>query len=136
MSTSGIKKVVLHSDIILAHLMTSKKEVSVMRMAMRKYFCYTTVFNAIELFSLVRSEQEKKTMESAMSSLKILGLNAKSAPSYADVIQNKRLPRMNGLIAGLCLESKLPILTSKPSEFRRVKGLRVLTPNDIVNDNQ
>lgn len=107
-----------------------------MRRAMTQYFCYTTVFNAIELFSLVRTEEERKTMESAMSSLKILGLNAKSAPKYADVIQNKTLPRMNGLIAGLCLESKLPILTSKPSEFRKVKGLIILTPKDIITVNQ
>lgn len=107
-----------------------------MRRAMGTYFCYTTVFNAIELFSLVKSENERIIIEGLMSSIKILGLNAKSAPKYGGLLNEKGLPRMNALIAGLCIESKLPILTSKPSEFRKVKGLTVLTPNEITNTAQ
>jgi len=107
-----------------------------MRQAMQNYFCYTTVFNAIEIFSIAQTERERTAIEDVMSSLKILGLNAKSAPNYAHLFAGKKLKRMNALIAGLCLESKLPVLTRQPNEFRNVKGLTVLTPSDILQKNQ
>lgn len=127
-----VQKLVLHTDIIVEHLLSNRNEVSVMRIALRKYFCYTTVFNAIEVFSLARTTSERTVIEDAMSSLKILGLNAKSAPNYAELFNNIALKKMNALIAGLCLESKLPILTRQPSQFRKVKGLTVMTPHDIL----
>ncbi|MBI3195694.1 MAG: hypothetical protein HYZ34_14690 [Ignavibacteriae bacterium] len=127
-----VQKLVLHTDIILEHLISNSIEVSVMRLVMQKYFCYTTVFNAIEVFSIAKTATERTAAEDAMSVLKILGLNAKSAPNYAPLFNGKNLRRMNPLVAGLCLESKLPILTRQLSEFRKVHGLTVITPNDIL----
>ncbi|MBI5215807.1 MAG: hypothetical protein HY960_08645 [Ignavibacteriae bacterium] len=127
-----VQKVVLHTDIILEHVISNGNETSVMRQAMQKYFCYTTVFNAIEIFSLAKTAVERTAVEDAMSALKILGLNAKSAPNYAPLLQGKKMKRMNALVAGLCLESKLPIFTRQLSEFRKVRGLIVLTPSDIL----
>ncbi|MBI3189174.1 MAG: hypothetical protein HYZ33_00855 [Ignavibacteriales bacterium] len=126
------RKLVLHTDIIIEHLISRKTKDSVMRQALQRYFCYTTVFNAIEVFSLVKTKSERTIVEDTMSAIKILGLNAKSAPNYASLVFGNSLVRMNALVAGLCLESKLPILTRKPSEFRKVKGLMVVTPNDIL----
>jgi predicted nucleic acid-binding protein len=94
---------------------------------MMKFFCYTTVFDAIELFSAVRTAGERRSVEDAMSAMKILGLNAKFAPRYGDLFPaNRSLTALQVLIAGICLETRLPLLTSKVTVFRRVKGLSVI----------
>ncbi len=102
---------------------------------MQEFFCYTTVFNAIELFSVARSDAEYRAIEHAMSAMKILGLNAKNAKRYGNLFSSgTRLPRMNTLIAGICLESKLPVLTGRPEEFNGLKEL-VVIPASVLGKN-
>lgn len=124
------QKVVVHSDIIIDFLLHQKNSKSILRQLLQTYFCYTTVFNAIEIFSLARTKDERTNVENAMSSMKILGLNPKNSQAYGSLLaKGLNLGRMNTLIAGLCLESKLPIITNRPNEFKGVKGLVVLTPS-------
>lgn len=101
---------------------------------MMKFFCYTTVFNAIELFSLATSESEVKAVMSAMSAMKILGLNAKHAMHYGDwFARHKRVQPMNLLIAGICHASKLPLLTGTPHLFRGLRGL-VIVRSSLIDE--
>ncbi len=78
----SVPKIVVHTDVFLGHLVAVRQP-SVLRQAMGKFFCYATVFHAIELFSLARSKQEEKAIEDAMSAVKVLGLNPKNARAYA-----------------------------------------------------
>ncbi len=127
------KKLIVHTDIILEYLLHHDDGASVLRHAMRNFFCYTTVFNAIELFSLARTASEREAVERSMAAMKILGLNAKSAKGYGAMLaRESNLPRMNSLIAGLCLESRLPLLTRRPDEFRGIKRLNIVLPSDIA----
>jgi len=120
-------KIVVHTDVFMEYLLHDGEQESVLRLAMQKFFCYTTIFNAIELFSLARSESERRAVEQSMSAMKILGVNAKSAKYYGKLIADGlKLPRMNSMIAGMCLESKLPLLTGQPKEFSGVKQLRIV----------
>ena len=131
-----LHKLVIHTDIFLDYLLHRNGTESVLRKATASHFCYTTVFNAIELFSLARNERERRLIENALSAMKILGLSAKSAKKHGRWVANgMRLPRMNALIAGLCLESGLPILTGQPNEFRGVKGL-VIMPVSKLSDGE
>jgi predicted nucleic acid-binding protein len=101
---------------------------------MSQYFCYTTVFNAIELFSLCNSANERLVVENVMHSIKILGLNGKSAKNVGRYFSQSRaehLRDMETLIAGVCLESRLPILTGRPQRYRGIRALRVITVNEI-----
>jgi predicted nucleic acid-binding protein len=94
---------------------------------MQKFFCYATVFQAIELFSLARSEKEYAAIEDAMSALKLLGLNPKNAKKYGALLDSaKGVDRWNVLIAGLCIDSRLPLLTDQKKGFRRMKELLVV----------
>lgn len=102
---------------------------------MMKFFCYTTVFNAIELFSLARNEAERSRLESAMSAMKILGLNAKNAKRYGELLlKSTDAATMTLLTAGICLESKLPLLTDQPEAFRCMKGLKIIRPSMITEN--
>ncbi len=94
---------------------------------MGKFFCYTTVFQAIELFSLAESENEREAIEDSMAAVKIMGLNPKRARKYGALLTSaKRLDTLNVLIAGLCLESRLPILTNRNEDFKGIRGLTVV----------
>ncbi|HTY10137.1 MAG TPA: PIN domain-containing protein [Bacteroidota bacterium] len=124
----SVQKVVLDTDVLLEHLL-HREGTSYLRKAMNVFFCYTTVFNAIEAFSVARSKKEIQAVDDAMSALKVLGLNSKSAKAagrFFSVVGSGKLNEMPALIAGLCIESKLPIVTLNPRRFAGVKQLRVV----------
>ena len=119
-------KIVIHTDVFLDHL-TGDKQHSVLRKAMGQFFCYTTVYQAIELFSLAKSEDEVKAIEDSMAAMKLMGLNPKNSQLYGDLISsNKKTSVWNILIAGLCLESRLPLLTDRKKDFKGIKGLTIV----------
>jgi predicted nucleic acid-binding protein len=119
-------KIVVHTDIFLEHLYGTSHP-STLREAMTRFFCYSTVFQAIQLFSLARTEYQRKAIEDSMAAMKILGLNPKQARRYGSLLMSfKHLDPLHVLIAGLCLESKLPILTDRKRDFRGIKGLTVV----------
>jgi predicted nucleic acid-binding protein len=71
-----------------------------------------------------------------MSAMKVLGLNAKSAKLIGKINSNnisvgkKVLP---ALIAGVCIESRLPIVTMSPKRFSRIKHLRVIPAQKLIS---
>lgn len=101
---------------------------------MSRFFCYTTVFNAIELFSLCDSQKERLVVEDVMYSMKVLGLNGKSAKNVGEEVRqsrNGRLRDIETLVAGVCLESKLPLLTASPQRYKGIRLLNVVTPDEL-----
>jgi predicted nucleic acid-binding protein len=101
----------------------------VLRQALNKFFCYATVFQAIELFSLARSETEAHAVEDSMASVKILGLNPKNARKYGELLGHRKRPGLMAvLVAGLCKEGRLPLLTDRKKEFKSFPGLLVVSP--------
>jgi predicted nucleic acid-binding protein len=120
-------KIAIHTDVILEYLIHHGPDASALRIAMMKFFCYTTVFNAIELFSRAATEHEREAVAASMGAMKILGLNAKQAVRYgAWFAEYPRVPAMSLLVAGVCLDSKLPILTGDRKTFRGITGLHVV----------
>lgn len=122
----SVPKAVIHTDLFIDHLW-GKRTPSLLRVALQKFFCYTTVFQAIELFSLSRNEQDTQAINDSMAALKVLGLNAKGARRYGELLRTAHTRnRWNLVIAGLCLESRLPIITGKRRDFVDVAGLVVI----------
>lgn len=100
---------------------------------MGKFFCYATVFQAIELFSMAKTKEERAVIEDSMAAMKLLGLNPKNARKYGELIASKnRVDRWNMLIGGLCLESRLPLLTARSRDFAGVKGLLIVSPSLVA----
>jgi len=120
-------KVLLHTDIIAAHLRGSESP-SLMRRAAGLFLCYTTVFNAIELFGMFPGETGRSAVEDALGATKILGLNARQAPKFASLMGKAGdAGRWRALVAGTCIESRLPLVTASPAQFRRMPGLTVVS---------
>jgi hypothetical protein len=133
-------KVVIDTDIILDHLMLAHSEAgsdtSVMRKAMTQFFCYTTVFNAIELFELCQTPRQMLAAENALNALKILGMNGKSGRSLGAVFRSARkrsLRDFDTLVGGLCVESRLPLLTGRPNVYRGVRSLKIVRAKHVTN---
>ncbi|HTR82616.1 MAG TPA: type II toxin-antitoxin system VapC family toxin [Bacteroidota bacterium] len=128
------RKIVIDTGIILEHLVHDDGP-SILRSAMNEYFCYTTAFNAIEVFALARSEREIQAMDDAMSAMKVLGLNSKSAKTVGAIFSRQQAAGRNALcllIAGVCKESKLPIVTMNPKRFSGIKGLQVIPVRELA----
>jgi predicted nucleic acid-binding protein len=103
---------------------------------MSRFFCYTTVFNAAELFSMCRTSAERRTVEDVMVCMKVLGLNGKSAKNIGRHIARSRresVVDVGSLVAGVCLESHLPLLTGSGSRYRGFRSLRILDAAGIVH---
>lgn len=130
----NFRKIVVDSDIILDHL-TTNRSVSILRQLMNRYFCYTTVFNAIELFAAAHTPKERQAVEDALYAMKVLGINAKSAKSVSHAY-SKAKDRISGLIAGVCLESKLPIVTQNPKRYGNIPLLQVVTVHSLLKESQ
>ncbi|MDA0986903.1 MAG: hypothetical protein O3A55_04805 [Bacteroidetes bacterium] len=123
-----MKKIVIDSDIIVEHL-TVKKYPSILRKLLSKYFCYTTVFNAIELFSKCKTDLDRQSMAKAMSCIKLLGMNPKPSISFGKTYakgQKKNIKETYTFIATLCIEAKLTLATLRPTKYSWIKNLQIL----------
>jgi len=129
----SVPKIVVHTDVFRQYLSFEHgSQASVLRVAMGKFFCYTTVFQAMELFADVMTRREENAVEDAMAAMKILGVNPKSARTYGALLaRNHSHAALDILTAGLCIESRLPLLTDRKDDFRNIAGL-VIIPTHVV----
>lgn len=125
------RRVIVDSDIIRDHVY-GRRQPSTLRAALNRCFCYTTVFNVIELFAGAASVREERAIGDALSGMKLLGLNARSAKRHAMLQkESPHTDRWVFLVAGLCLETNLPLLTGRPGRYRQVRSLKVMTPTAL-----
>jgi len=136
MNQARVPKIAIHTDVLLEYLVHRGRGESVLRLAMQKFFCYTTVFNAIDVFSVARTEKERTAVEQELSAMKILGLNAKSAKRYGGwIADGLPLPKTDIFVAAICMDSRLPLLTRQPKRFSSVQHLMVV-PAGLVTAEQ
>jgi predicted nucleic acid-binding protein len=126
------KKIVVDSDVILDHLITHDT-VSLLRQLMSRCFCYTTIFNAVELFASARTQKETQAIEDALYAMKVLGVNAKSSKNFAKVYLSSS-DRISALIAGVCIESRLPIVTLNPARYRKIPLLKKISAHSLLKE--
>jgi predicted nucleic acid-binding protein len=127
-----IKKVIIDTDVVVDYLLAGPAEETAFRKLMRGYFCYTTVVSAAALFALASSKKQRMAMEDALGALKILGINARSAVSFGDLLRtHPRLSVSDCYIAGICLESRLPLCTFTPRRFSAVRKLTLLPASSL-----
>ena len=123
------RRVVLDTGLFDEHLRTPAGNGTALRLALREWFCYTTVFNAMELFDAARGPRDVRAMEEVLSSVKILGMNGRNAGKFARVAGGggRGFDRA-ALVAGICIEAHLPLVTRRPGAYRRHGALRTLPP--------
>jgi len=126
-----VPKLVIHTDVVRDHLYGARSP-SILRIAQSKFFCYTTVFQAIELFAGATTVNEREAMQNALAAMKLLGMNAKNAWEYGRLLKaNGHRRELHILAAGLCIESGLPLLTNQRGAFKGMKNLQII-PASLV----
>ncbi len=119
-------RIVVDTDVLADHLVT-RRHPSALRVAMGERFCYATVFSAIELFAAANTPGEVRQIERTLSAMKILGMNGKAGKHVGLLVRKSgEHPGIGQLIAGLCVESGLPLLTMRPGRYAGIKGLRII----------
>jgi len=121
------RKVVLGTDVFAAHLAAPGTEFTALRSALSEYFCYTTVFNAVELFASARTKKETRRVEDVLSAVKILGMNGRNAKKFASLEGFRRASvPLETMIAGICIEAGLPLMTRRRDLFGKFRKLKVV----------
>lgn len=130
-----VAKAVLDTGLFEAHLRAAPGKPTALRRALRAWFCYTTVFNAMELFSTARTARERRAVEDVLSAVKILGMNGRNAPGFAR-LASRGAGGIDpaSLVAGICIEARLPLVTGRPGEYRRYRNLRTVPPPGTVDE--
>jgi predicted nucleic acid-binding protein len=126
-----VNKIIVDSSVIAEHL-TTVRERSYLRELSGRYFCYTTVFSAIELFGAAKSLKETQAVQDAMDALKVLGINPKSAKNIGAVLSSSQKQGLTALTVALCMESRLPIVTLEPRRYAGMKKLVVISAKNLL----
>lgn len=127
-------KVVVDTDVLLEHVLGSADgDRSTLRRLTSDVFCYTTVFNVIEAFALCATVLEQKAVEETLQSLKILGLNAKSGKMFGRLYgRHSSRNTLHLLTAGVCLESRLPLVTGRARMYAGIQGLEIVAAERMM----
>jgi len=96
---------------------------------------------AITLYELkavgIRSERQERTIAILAKALGVLPFGPKEAEQAAEIWRllarkGELIGLPDTLIAGICLANGLPLLTRNPDHYKRVPGLEVLAPSEIL----
>jgi predicted nucleic acid-binding protein len=106
--------------------------------AVRETDCFVSVITAYELlFGMARARRQigEDALLGAMVSLPLDIAAARRAAQLHDTLirRNQDIGIKDVLIAAVCLEHELPLLTQNQQHFSRVPGLTVVTPEQILS---
>jgi hypothetical protein len=109
-----MKQFLIETDLLKEYLVTRN---SLLRAALSEGVCYTTMYNALEIFRLARNEAEREAVKNMLSVVRVLGFNYRYAEQFArtsrevEEVMKTDLTEREALIIGMARVSKLVILT-------------------------
>ena len=109
-----MKQFLIETDVLREYLVSHS---SLLRSALREGVCYTTMYNALEIFRLAKSEAEREVVKNMLSVVRVLGFNYRYAEQFALIIKeiegqsDTDITEREALIIGMAKTSKLTILT-------------------------
>lgn len=103
----------------------------------RQLDCFVTAVTTYELlFGVARARRQigEENLLGVMQILPVDEMAARRAAQLHDQLirRNEDIGIKDVLIASICLEHDLPLFTLNERHFRRVLGLKVLTPAEIL----
>lgn len=109
-----MKQFLIETDVLREYLVSRN---SLLRSALSEGVCYTTMYNALEIFRLAKSEAEREVVKNMLSVVRVLGFNYRYAEQFASIIidieekSKTDITERETLIIGMAKTSKLVILT-------------------------
>ena len=124
-------EVFLDTDILVAYLAEPD---SLLRQLMTEAVCFTSVLNGSELIGITRSDDERYHAESVLWGLKVLGFHHKYALSFGETHRHAHgtVSMRDSMVAGMCIVSDLPLVTTDPGRYKGYKGLSILPAQEAA----
>ncbi len=125
----------IETDILTDYLHHSGAETSVLRKALARGVCYTTMLNAFEVFRSATSKDEERVILQMLTAVRVLGFNARTAQPFALLAREAtiELSDRDAIILGMAQASKLVVLTNKLYEqYSKAAIVNVLRSPDEV----
>lgn len=127
----------LDTGLLIAFLKGREPGASAVAHAVRTSNCFVTSITVYELlFGVSRAKRQigEEQLLGVLSTLTLDDAAARRAAVIHDSLirAGSDIGIKDVLIAAICLEQQLPILTLNERHFQRVNGLQVLSPHDIL----
>lgn len=132
-----LTRICLDTGPLIAFLKGRNPGTAAVERAVQELDCFVTVITAYELlFGVARARRQigEDALLGAMHSLPLDIAAARRAASLHDQLirRNQDIGIKDVLIAAICLEHELPLLTLNEDHFRRVPELTVVTMTEFV----
>lgn len=137
MAAVDTSRLCLDTSILIAYLKGREPGAAAMQRAVKESACYITSITVYELLFGVARAQKQIGEQALLGLMIILPLDEaaarRAATLHDDLIRrNQEIGVKDVLIAAICLEQNLPLLTTNERHFVRVPSLNVLTPETLL----
>jgi tRNA(fMet)-specific endonuclease VapC len=128
----------LDTAVLVAYLKGRDPGAVAVEQAVRAYDCHVTAVTVYELLFGVARAKKQIGEEALLGVMTVLPFNdpaaRRAAKLHDDLLRhNQDIGVKDVLIAAICLEHDLPLLTLNDRHFIRVPGLTVLTPSAFLS---
>lgn len=127
-----MKQILVDTDILIDHLITNDHESTLMKL-MKKYDCFTSVINAIEVYGFAGTEN-KKFADMLLFGFKVLGIHSRYAEKVAEMIEfqkklNKNWNLRDALVVMMSIQNKLVLATFNSEKYLNYNNVKLLKIN-------
>lgn len=132
-----ISRICLDTTMLIGYLKGREPIASAVEKAVKECSCFVTAITVYELLFGVARAKKEIGEDVLLGIMTVLPFNNAGARQAADlhvelIRSNNDIGIKDVLIAAICLENNLPILTTNDQHFCRVPGLNVLTPANFI----
>ncbi len=133
-----ITRICLDTSVIIDFLKGREQTIPAVKRAIKRSDCFLTSITVYELlFGVARTKKEIRE-EALLGTMTILPLDEQAARRaaflHADLIKiNQDVGIKDVLISAICIENKLPILTTNTRHFKRITELTSFSPSEFLD---
>jgi tRNA(fMet)-specific endonuclease VapC len=132
-----ITKLCIDTNGLIAFLKEREPGASAVEKAVRNYDCCVTAITVYELLFGVARARKYIGEDDLLGMMRVIPFDEASARRAANlhdalIRQNQDIGIKDVLIAAICLEWSLPLLTLNDRHFSRVPELQVVTPDQLL----
>ena len=127
----------LDTNVLIGFLKGRDPAASAVERAVKEYACFVTAITVYELLFGVARAKKEIGEQALLGVMTILPLNDAAARRAANlhaslISRNQDIGIKDVLIAAICLEHNLPLLTANERHFSRVSSLTIIEPAELI----
>ena len=123
----------LDTDVFAGYLLHSGVHPPLLERLASTAMLFTSVVNAAELLAAVRGDKERFLVESVLGGIHVLGFHQRYARRFGALADGRTDARYlrDCMVAGCCLEARMPLVTGIPKRYRDFQHLTILDASEL-----